>query len=135
LFLGNSSSVRVLTATASDKAGNKSGTSGKVQIGTGGANQFTATAGTDLLYGGGGSDRFTFAGLSGQDIIQDFAVSGISHDVINFHGISALNSFSAVMSHATQVGSGTVIALDSNSSLTLANVWRSTLTTSDFTFV
>lgn len=135
LFLGSSSSVRVLTATASDKAGNKSGTSGTVQIGTGRADQFSATAGTDLCYGGGGADTFKFAGLSGRDIIQDFAVFGTSHDVINFHGMAALNSFTSVMSHATQVGSGTVIALDGNNSLTLANVTRSTLTASDFTFV
>ena len=135
LFLGTSSSVRVLTATASDKAGNKSGTSGTVQLGTGHADQFTATAGTDLFYGGAGADTFKFAGLSSHDIIQDFAVSGSSHDVIDFHGISTLNSFTSVMSHATQVGSGTVITLDSNNSLTLANVTRSALTTSDFTFV
>ncbi|HTI80394.1 MAG TPA: Ig-like domain-containing protein [Acetobacteraceae bacterium] len=135
LFLGTSNSVRVLTATASDKAGNKSGTNGTEQIGTGQADQFSATAGTDLFYGGASADRFTFAALSGHDIIQDFAVSGSSHDVINFHGISTLNSFTSVMSHATQVGSGTVIALDGNNNLTLANVLRSTLTTSDFTFV
>ncbi len=135
LFLGTSSSVRVLTASASDRAGNTSGTSGTVQLGTSHADQFTATAGNDLMYGGGGADTFTFAELSGHDIIQDFAASGLSHDVIDFHGISALSSFTSIMGHATQVGSGTVIALDSNNSLTLANATRSALTASDFTFV
>jgi hypothetical protein len=39
------------------------------------------------------------------------------------------------MSHATQVGSGVVISMDANDTLTLNNVSRSSLTAADFTFV
>jgi serralysin len=130
-----SNTVRVLTAAASDVAGNKSGTSGTAQLGTGGGNTLTSTAGNDVFYGGGGGDTFVFSSLFGHDVIGDFAASGLTHDRINFHGNSVLNSFTNVMSHATQVGSGVVISMDANDTLTLNNVSRSSLTAADFTFV
>jgi hypothetical protein len=130
-----SNTVRVLTAAASDVAGNKSGTSGTAQLGTGGGNTLTSTAGNDVFYGGGGGDTFVFSSLFGHDVIGDFAASGLTHDRINFHGNSVLNSFTNVMSHATQVGSGVVISMDANDTLTLNNVSRTSLTAADFTFV
>ena len=127
-------SVTSLTAVASDAAGNKSGSSGSALVGTSRADTLTSTAGNDVMLGAGGADKFVFSSLFGHDLIADFAASGLIHDVLNFRGISALNSYASVMSHATQVGAGTVITLDNNDVLTLANVTRSNLTASDFTF-
>jgi hypothetical protein len=76
-----------------------------------------------------------FSSQFGHDVIADFAASGLTHDRINFHGNSVLNSFTNVMSHATQVGSGVVISMDANDTLTLNNVSRTSLTAADITFV
>jgi hypothetical protein len=136
LKFSSSSSVRTLTAAGSDAAGNKSPTTtGSVLVGTSSANTLVSTAGNDLLYGGGGGDTFTFAALSGQDVIADFAVSGGSHDVIRFVGNSALQNFAAVQLHAANVGSGVLITQDANNTLTLKNATVASLTAADFTFV
>jgi hypothetical protein len=53
---------------------------------------------------------------------------------ISLKGNAVLNSYKAVMAHATQVGSSVVIRQDANNSLTLSNVDKSSLTASDFAF-
>ena len=70
----------------------------------------------------------------GQDTIADFTASGANHDVIELAKALA-SDFDTVMSHATQVGADTVIAFDASTSITLANLNRSSLTHSDFLFV
>jgi Ca2+-binding RTX toxin-like protein len=132
---GSSSTTRTLTAVASDVAGNKSGTTGTVQIGTSGASTLTSTAGNDLFYGGAGADTFSFLAGFGKDVVADFTTSGTAHDTINFHGISSLNTFANVLSHTVQVGSSSVISDGSGDTLTLANISRSGLSSTDFKFV
>jgi hypothetical protein len=79
------------------------------------------------------------AGISfdtfGKDIIADFAASGAVHDIINIRANPMLNSFAAVMSRATQVGTSVVIAQNSANSITLLNTSRSSLSSADFRFV
>ena len=79
------------------------------------------------------------AGISfdtfGKDIIADFAASGAAHDIINIRANPMLNSFAAVMSRATQVGTSVVIAQNSANSITLLNTSRSSLSSADFRFV
>jgi hypothetical protein len=70
----------------------------------------------------------------GNDIITDFAASGSAHDIISFRGNPVLNSYRAVMQHATQVGSSVLIKQDTSDTLTLTNVSKSSLTSSDFVF-
>jgi hypothetical protein len=136
LRFASSSSVRTLTAVGSDAAGNKSPTtSGSVLVGTSGANTLTSTGGNELLYGGGGVDTFSFSSLFGHDVIADFAATGTSHDIVNFHGSSVLNSFANVLANAAQVGSGVVITQDAGNAVTLNNVTKTALTSADFTFV
>jgi hypothetical protein len=132
---GSVSATSLLTAIASDAAGNKSPTFGSLLLGTSGADTLTSTAGNDILVGRGGADTFSFAATFGQDIIADFAVSGTGHDIINFHAISVLDNFANVKSHASNVGSGVLITLDANNTLTLNNVSKASLTSADFTFV
>jgi hypothetical protein len=136
LKFASSSSVRTLTAVGSDAAGNKSPTtSGSVLVGTSGANTLTSTGGNDLFYGGGGVDTFSFSSLFGHDVIADFAATGTSHDIVNFHGSSVLNSFTNVLANAAQVGSGVVITQDAGNAVTLNNVTKTALTSADFSFV
>ena len=135
LKFASSSSVRTVTAVGSDAAGNKSPTtSGSVLLGTSSANTLTGTGGSELLYGGGGADTFSFASLSGQDLIADFAVSGSGHDIINFHAIASLGKFADVQSAMKQVGSSVVISQDASNTLTLNNVSLANLVSTDFTF-
>jgi serralysin len=131
---GSSSSVRILTAVATDVAGNKSGTSGTAQIGTSGRDTFTSTAGNDVFYGGAGADTFVFNSIFGHDVIADFQASGWSHDKIDFHGSSVLNSFTAVMNHATNVSGGVLITQDAGDTLMLNGASKWSLTQSDFTY-
>jgi Bacterial Ig-like domain/Bacterial Ig domain len=131
-----SKATRSLTAVQTDKAGNRSPVSNETaQVGTSGANTLTSTASNELLIGGAGADTFLFGPTFGLDVIADFAASGFAHDVIDFHGNPVLNSFANVMSHAVQVGSGVVITSDAQDTLTINNVTRSSLTSSDFRFV
>ena len=86
---GSSSSVRILTAVATDLADNRSGTSGTAQLGTSGNDTLSSTAGNDVFYGGGGTDTFVFSAIFGHDLIADFgAAHGQGHDQIDFHGNS-----------------------------------------------
>jgi serralysin len=132
--IGTNKTVSTLTAVGSDVAGNKSSAT-TMQIGTSGVDKITSGAGNELLYGRTGADTFTLNSIFGRDVIADFAATGTAHDIINFHANSVLNSYTNVMSHAVQLGSGVVITQDANSVLTLNNVSRSNLASSDFTFV
>ncbi len=123
------------TAGADHRAGNKGPVPNeRALIGTSSADTLTSSAGNDLLIGGAGADTFSFGPTFGLDVIADFAASGAAHDIINFHGSQTLNTFAKVISHAKQVGSGVVITSDVNDTLTLNNVNRSSLTSSDFRF-
>jgi Ca2+-binding RTX toxin-like protein len=132
-FVG-STSVRTLTAVASDAAGNMA-TGGSVLLGTNGPDMLASIGGSDLLYGGGGPDTFSFAAVFGHDIIADFAPSGTTHDKINFHGSPTLNTYLNLLGHTSQVGSGVVISADANDTLTLNNVTKSALVAADFSFI
>jgi serralysin len=131
---GSSTTVRVLTATATDVAGNTSGTSGTAQLGTSGNNTLTSTAGNDVFYGAGGADTFVFSSIFAHDVIADFAPSGLQHDKINFHGSSVLTNFKEVMNHATNVSGGVMISQNAGDTLMLNGVSKSSLTQSDFSY-
>ena len=126
--------VHIFTATASDVAGNTSGRSGSVQLGSSGADKLVSTSGNDVFAGRAGSDTFTFGANFGADAILDFVPSGKDHDVISFRANPVLDSFSKVMQHAAQVGTSVVITQDASSTLTLANAVRSSLTANNFLF-
>jgi Ca2+-binding RTX toxin-like protein len=132
-FIGGTS-VRTLNATETDKAGNGGAKSGAVILGTIGNDTLVSTPGNDLLIGGAGADTYSFASLFGNDTIAGFAAAGAAHDIINFKGSSVLNSYANVMSHTTQVGTGAVISLDANDTVTLLNVNKTSLTAANFTF-
>ena len=75
-----------------------------------------------------------FDAVFGQDIITDFAATGLAHDIINFHANAALSSFTSVMANTVQTLTGVVIS-DGVNTLTLNNVTKTNLTSADFTFV
>ena len=96
-----SDTLHVFLTRATDVAGNVggiSGANGSAQLGSTQSDLLKSTqGGNDLLTGGGGADTFSFLAGFGKDIINDFAATGVGHDIINFHAISALNSFDNVV--------------------------------------
>ncbi len=75
-------------------------------------------AGNDTLSGCGGSDTFVFGGGSGHDRIRDFGRDG--GDAINLT-IEGIDSFKALMDHASQSGKDVILDFGSDT-LTLAGV-------------
>jgi serralysin len=132
---GSSKTVRILTATATDIAGNTSGTSGTAQIGTSGNDTFYSTASNDVFYGNGGHDTFVLSSLFGHDVIADFDPAGQGHDQIDFHGSPILTTFASVLSHATDVSGGVLITQDAGDTLMLNGVGKSSLSAANFSFV
>jgi Ca2+-binding RTX toxin-like protein len=130
-----SNTVHYFTSTATDVAGNVGTSTGAAIYGTSGNDTLVSTPGNDIMTGGSGADTFVFNGSSfGKDVITDFTVQGAHHDIIQFSQAD-FNSFAAVLAHATQVGSNTVIAYDANDTVTLHNVQINKLTQADFHFV
>ena len=89
----------------------------------------TGIAGT-ILTGGIGHDTFAFPNLMGHDEVTNF---GIAKDTLQFNA-SLFANFSAAMVAATQVGANTVFTIDTNDTVTLDNVVRSSLTAGNFHF-
>jgi hypothetical protein len=129
-----SDSVHIFTAATTDALGNVSGASGSAQLGSSRADKLTSTNGNDIMTGDSRADTFSFAANFGKDVITDFVAGGSGHDFIDFTDISVLNSFSAVMSRATDTSAGVVIRQDANNTLTLLDVSKSELRAMDFTF-
>jgi serralysin len=89
----------------------------------------TGTAGT-ILTGGTGHDTFAFPNAMGHDEITNF---GIAKDTLQFNA-SLFANFSAAMQNASQSGANTVFTIDTNDTVTLDNVAKSSLTAANFHF-
>ncbi|MDQ2081670.1 glycerophosphodiester phosphodiesterase family protein [Xanthobacteraceae bacterium Astr-EGSB] len=109
------------------------GAGNDVVNGGSGNDAITGGLGNDVLTGGSGHDVFVFAAGFGKDTIKDFALTGSSSDMIEF-STDLFADFSEVMSHATQSGSDVLLAIDADTTLTLANVKLAALATDDFRF-
>ncbi|MEA2744341.1 MAG: large repetitive protein, partial [Acetobacteraceae bacterium] len=135
-FITNASATatHVFTAVETDASGHASPAFGSAQLGTTGADSFTGTPANDVFRGKAGADTFSFLSNFGKDLIADFTPTGRAHDIINFNGNVTLSSFAAVLSNATQVGTGVVIRQDASNTLTLSNITKLSLTSADFTF-
>jgi hypothetical protein len=84
----------------------------------------------ETMFGGNGPDTFVFEPSFGQDTIVGFHTN---NSVLQFNPALLVN-FAAAMADAKQVGSDTVITLDSNDSVTLQGVHISNLTNMNFHF-
>ena len=89
-------------------------------------------AGDDLLTGGAGNDTFVVRAGEGNDTIADMALGVRGGDVIDFAGVFA--GFAEVMAAAGQVGADVVIAIDTDTHLTLAGQTLDRLHANDFLF-
>jgi Ca2+-binding RTX toxin-like protein len=90
-------------------------------------------SGNDLLIGGAGFDVFLFSRNFGGDKIRDFAAGTGLGDQIALDRALATN-VSAVLDHAVQAGSDTVIRFDANNFIVLENVAKASLAADDFVF-
>jgi hypothetical protein len=107
----------------------------------GGAGDMTAVAGSghqwlyggpgDDLFGGRGHDNFMFAPNFGKETIENFHPK---HDVISLPS-SLFANFAAVEADLQSSGANTVITLDVNDTITLANVSAAHLHAHNFHFI
>jgi Ca2+-binding RTX toxin-like protein len=88
----------------------------------------------NVLTGGAGSDTFIFEIGFGRDTVTDFIAGAGSDDIIAFDD-DVFTDFASVLAVASQVGSDTVITVDSTHSLTLKNVTMANLHADDFSFM
>ena len=77
----------------------------------------------------GTSDSFVFIPAFGIDTINGFA----STDSMTF-SVSDFANWTALQSHMTQSGTSTLITLDASDTITLTNVTKSSLASSQFHF-
>ena len=95
---------------------------------------FGATA-SDKLVGGTGSDTFVFQLGGANDTISDFGAGSGVGDVVRILGFgTAVDSFSDVLSIASQDGANVLINFGAGDSLTLANIALESLVADDFSF-
>ena len=104
--------------------------------GNAGDNVINGLSGNDKLTGAGGNDTFVFLPGFGNDFVTDFSAgsNSVAHDMIAFdHTIFA--DFESVVASSAQVGANTLIWVDAQNTVTLANVSLSSLHHDDFAFV
>jgi len=94
-----------------------------------GSDLLNGGAGDDYLVGGDGSDVFRFDPSFGHDTIEDFSIG----DIIEFAS-SVFADFGDVLGAATEVDGNTIIAFDSDNSVTLQNVALASLSADEFRF-
>jgi hypothetical protein len=82
------------------------------------------------MTGGAGADTFAFPDAMGHDEITNF---GLAKDTLGFNA-SLFANFTAAMNAATQVGANTVFTIDTNDTVTLDNVIKTSLAAGNFHF-
>ena len=95
-----------------------------------GLDRLNGGAGADRLTGGSAADTFVFSAANGRDTVTDFA----GNDFIEISASMAAN-FTAVMSHAQQIGADIVFDFGGGDQLVLANRQMFILNSGDFLFV
>jgi serralysin len=98
------------------------------------ANKIEGGASNDALTGNAGNDTFVFHAGDGLDTISDFAAGAAVGDVIQVD-TSLFANFADIQTHATQIGSNTVITYDAGNTITLTSVTLANLNANDFLFV
>ena len=109
--------------------------------GNGADNLLIANGSNDTLIGGGGndvfvdggpgSDTFSVAAGDGNDVVYNFATSGLGHDLLQLNGFG-ISSFSQLQGDLMQVGSDTQVDLSPTQSVVLRNTSVLSLTAADF---
>jgi hypothetical protein len=87
------------------------------------------TAGT-IMTGGAGADTFAFPDVMGNDEVTNF---DFTKDTLQFNA-TLFSNFSAAMNAASQVGANTVFTIDTNDTVTLDNVTKTSLTAGNYHF-
>jgi Ca2+-binding RTX toxin-like protein len=89
-------------------------------------------SGSNQLWGGNGNDTFIWS--AGPDTILDFVAGAGGIDVIDLREVTGIQGLSDVLARATQFGANTVIDFGGGNTLTLNNIAKSSLVSSDFLF-
>lgn len=104
-----------------------------VLLGGSGVDTLIGGVGDDTLTGGTGADIFVFQGLSGRDIVTDFAAGTSLSDVLRLDG-SILLDFADVLAHTTDDGFGNAVIAKGSVQITLAGVLKAELRANDVEF-
>ena len=96
-----------------------------------GNDSLAGKAGANVLSGGGGTDTFIFSSAFGNDVVMDFEVAGLAHDLIQFD-VGAFATPGAALAACQQVGADVVIAVGANDAVTLKSTGLSSLTADHF---
>jgi Ca2+-binding RTX toxin-like protein len=94
----------------------------QIRLGAG-SDTVLGSRGNDTFWGGTGQDTFRFQAGSGHDVILDFGLGhlGTGGDKIDLRG-TGITSFLSIIENTRQAGHDTIIALDSQNSITLKNI-------------
>jgi serralysin len=93
------------------------GTGNDTLVGNPVANELDGRGGNDTITTGAGNDTVVYSAGYGSDTIADFTAGAGVGDKIDLTAFSNVHTLADILSHATQVGSDTVIDLSSYSSL------------------
>jgi hypothetical protein len=104
----------------------------RTSVGTSDSDTLTGDSLQDLFTGGAGGDRFVYSVGGGADTITDFAATGAARDQIVLSGFSNIHSFYDLSTHFVQFGPDAVIDFGNGDTLTLKNVDKATLASTDF---
>ena len=102
-------------------------------FGSGGDDVLIGGLGNDNLSGQAGNDRFVFNDGDGTDSVLGFVAGAGVGDVVDFAGVTSLNSFADVQAAALQQGPNTEIGY-AGGTVILVGVLASTLSADDFLF-
>jgi len=131
LFLEASSSLGTGNNDAVNALFGNAGVASTLVAGSGADTLYvTGTAGT-IMTGGTGADTFAFPNVMGHDEVTNF---GIAKDTLQFNA-TLFSNFTAAMGAASQSGANTVFTIDTNDTVTLDNVTKTSLTAGNFHFV
>jgi autotransporter passenger strand-loop-strand repeat protein len=130
LFLEGNASLGTGNSDANDLLFGNAGVASTLVAGSGADLLVVAgTAGT-IMTGGAGHDTFAFPNVMGKDEVTNF---GLAKDTLQFNA-TLFSNFTAAMNAASQSGANTVFTIDANDTVTLDNVAKTSLTSSNFHF-
>lgn len=106
----------------------------EVISGLAGNDVMTASAASEAIRGGGGTDTFIFKAGTGHDVILDFQRGSLSNPVLDVIDLSDFGfaDFSSLLAETTLDGADALITLDETSSLRITGIAPTLLRADDF---
>jgi hypothetical protein len=130
LFLEGNASHGTGNSDAADTLFGNAGVASTLAAGSGADLLVVAGIAGTIMTGGTGADTFAFPNAMGKDEVTNF---GFAKDTLQFNA-TLFSNFTAAMNAASQLGANTVFTIDTNDTVTLDNVTKTSLTAGNFHF-